>query len=89
LLKSGDLSIEVAPMIKEQIAHLKRPAKEKKEGHAVAGNDDDDDEAVENNSGGNKNAAVVAERLDKLEHLLQDMNDRLKTIETRLPAEKH
>jgi hypothetical protein len=31
---------------------------------------------------------VVAERLDQLEHLMQEMNDRLKTIETRLPAEK-
>ncbi len=32
-------------MIKEQIAHLKRPAKEKKEGHAATGADDDDDDA--------------------------------------------
>jgi aminopeptidase N len=92
LLKSNDLSIEVVPMVKEQIAHLKRPAKEKREGHAAAGSnsDDDDDEAsADSNSNGNANAAVVAERLDKLEHLLQEMNSRLKTIETRLPAEKH
>jgi aminopeptidase N len=91
LLKSDDLSIEVAPMIKEQIAHLKRPAKEKRDGHATASSasDDDDDEASsEGNSSGNGNTAVVAERLDKLEHLMQEMNDRLKTIETRLPTEK-
>jgi aminopeptidase N len=92
LLKSEDLSIEVAPMIKEQIAHLKRPAKEKKEGHATAGTDSDDDDAegsADSNSGGNRNTAVVAERLDKLEHLMQEMNNRLKAIETRLPTEKH
>jgi HEAT repeat protein len=92
LLKSDDLSIEFAPMIKEQIAHLKRPAKEKRDGHATASSDsdDDDDEASgDSNSGGNGNTAAVAERLDKLEHLMQEMNDRLKTIETRLPTEKH
>src|SRR6202048_691729 len=37
LLKSDDLSIEFAPMIKEQIAHLKRPAQEKRDGHASSG----------------------------------------------------
>jgi len=92
LLKSNDLSIEVAPMIKEQIAHLKRPAKDKKDGHATASSDSDDDDAEgsgDSNSGGNRNTAVVAERLDKLEHLIQEMNNRLKTIETRLPTEKH
>jgi hypothetical protein len=69
---------------------LKRPAKEKKEGHATAGTDSDDDDAegsADSNSGGNRNT-VVAERLDKLEHLIQEMNNRLKTIETRLPTEK-
>jgi aminopeptidase N len=92
LLKSDDLSIEVAPMVKEQIARLKRPAKGKGDGHATAGtnSDDDDDEASgASNSGGNGNAAVVTERLDKLEHLMLEMNSRLKTIETRLPTEKH
>jgi HEAT repeat protein len=89
LLKSDDLSIEFAPIIKEQIGHLKRPAKEKRDAHAAAGADDDDDEASSGDSGSNGNTAVVAERLDKLEHLIQEMNDRLKTIETRLPTEKH
>jgi HEAT repeat protein len=90
LLKSDDLSIEFAPMIKEQIAHLKRPAKEKRDGHGTAGAEDDDDEASADSSpGGNRNMSVVDERLDKLEHLMQEMNERLKTIETRLPTEKH
>jgi aminopeptidase N len=92
LLKSDDLSIEVVPMIKEQIAHLKRPAKEKRDVHAATSSDDDDDAdeaTADSNSSGNKNAPVVAERMDKLEHLMQEMNDRLKVIETRLPTEKH
>jgi hypothetical protein len=89
LLKSDDLSIEFVPMIKEQIAHLKRPAKEKRNGHAAAAADDDDDEESADSSYGNRNTAVVDERLDKIEHLMQEMNDRLKTIEARLPAEKH
>jgi hypothetical protein len=89
LLKSDDLSIEFAPMIKEQIARLKRPAKEKKDAHAGDGDDDDEEASADSNSGGNGNMAVVGERLDKLEHLMQEMNNRLKTIETRLPTEKH
>jgi len=90
LLKSDDLSIEVAPMIKEQIARLKRPAKEKRGSHpAAAADDDDDEESADSTYGGNRNTAVVDERLDKIEHLMQEMNDRLKTIEARLPAEKH
>jgi len=92
LLKSNDLSIEFVPMIKEQIAHLKRPAKEKRDGHAAAGADDDDDDdeaSGDSNSASNGSMPVVAERLDKLEHLMQEMNDRLKIIETRLPTEKH
>ena len=32
---------------------------------------------------GNKSSAV-ADRLDKIEHLVQEMNDRLKSIETHL-----
>jgi aminopeptidase N len=91
LLKSDDLSIEFVPIIKEQIAHLKRPAKEKRGGHAMdaADDDDDDEESADSSYGGNRNTPVVDERLDKIEHLMQEMNDRLKTIEARLPAEKH
>lgn len=87
MLKSNDLSIEMVPIIKGQIAKLKRSANEKSDAHAQAGDDDDDDERADNGPGGSeKNRSVVADRLDKLERLLQEMNDRLKVMETRLPA---
>ena len=89
LLKSNDLSIEMTPIIKTQIARLKRPAKEKADAHAEVSEDDDDQEGSDaRNAGGDKNRSMVAERLDKIEHLIQEMNDRLKSIETRLPP-KH
>jgi hypothetical protein len=84
LLKSNDLSIAMAPIIKTQIARLKRSTKEKPDGHPGSGDEDDDqDESSEAGSGGNKGSAV-ADRLDKIEHLVQEMNDRLKSIETQL-----
>jgi len=87
MLKSNDLSIEMVPVIKSQIAKLKRPAKETPDAHAQAGDDDDDDQSAESTpAGGDKRAAVLADRLDKFERLLQEMNDRLKAMETRLPA---
>jgi hypothetical protein len=85
LLKSNDLSIEMAPIIKAQIARLKRPAKEKSDAHADAGDSDDDDPPGDAVAANNKDRAMVA-RLDKLEHMMQEMNDRLKSIEGRLPA---
>lgn len=73
LLKRDDLSIEVAPMIKGQIARLKKgpgagpgqPGGEKPEGDSA-----------------------VATRLDKLERLMQEMSERLKAIEEKLPPKK-
>lgn len=85
LLKSNDLSIEMAPIIKTQIARLKRPAKDKSDVHADAGDGDDEDEPGDSVAANNKDHAMVT-RLDKLEHMLQEMNDRLKSIEGRLPA---
>jgi aminopeptidase N len=74
LLKSNDLSIEMAPMIKGQIAKLKKgPAKP---GESA--------EAAESGAG----EEGVAARLERLEKMLQTMNDRLKTIEDRLPPKK-
>jgi HEAT repeat protein len=73
LLKSNDLSIEMTPMIKGQIARLKRgPGKPgaSAEGEAGAGDQD------------------VAKRLDRLEKLLSEMSERLKTIEDRLPPKR-
>jgi aminopeptidase N len=86
LLTSDDLSIEMAPMIKSQIAQLKKPAKDKSNPHAEAAGDDDDADDDSAASSADKNATVVADRLDKLEHLIQEMNDRLKNIEGRLPS---
>jgi len=72
LLKSNDLSIEMAPMIKGQIARLKRgPGKPgPAEGEAGGGEQD------------------VAKRLDRLEKMLTEMSERLKSIEDRLPPKK-
>jgi aminopeptidase N len=81
LLKSDDLSIEMAPMIKSQIETLKSPAGEK---HGVRhGAGGEEEASASGNDGGE-----VAKRLDRVEHLLQEMADRLKTIETRLPPPK-
>jgi aminopeptidase N len=78
LLKSNDLSIEMAPRIKAQIELLKNPGKggpgrrmgageEAQQASAKAGDD---------------------ERLSHLEKLVEEMNDRLKAIEGRLPPPK-
>jgi aminopeptidase N len=81
LLKSDDLSIEMVPMIKSQIETLKAPAGEKHGARHGAGGEE---EASTSGSDGGE----VAKRLDRVEHLLQEMADRLKTIETRLPPPK-
>jgi aminopeptidase N len=71
LLKSNDLSIEMAPMIKGQIARLKRgPGKPGAAAEAEGGDPD------------------VAKRLERLEKMLAEMSERLKTIEDRLPPKK-
>jgi len=75
LLKSEDLSIEMAPTIKGQIARLK-----KEPGKGPGGAD-----------GGEKaegDSAAMAKRLERLEHMLQEVSDRLKAIEEKLPAKK-
>lgn len=83
LLKSDDLSIEMVPMIKEQIDRLRKPAASK----STARNGDGGESAgsVSENLG---DSQAVLERLDKLEHLVQEINERLKSIETRLPSPK-
>jgi len=73
LMKSNDLSIEMAPMIKGQIARLKRGPAMKGEAEGAEGGAGDQD---------------VAKRLERLEKLMQEMSDRLKTIEDRLPPKK-
>jgi len=73
LLNSNDLSIEMAPRIKRQIEILKNP-----KGGEHAGNMGEGDEP----------GAKVSEdqRLAHVEKLVEEMNQRLKTIEGRLPA---
>jgi len=79
LLHSNDLSIEMAPMIKRQIEDLKNP---KARGRRRGGMDESENEA-----GDEESSATPTEdqRLSHLEQLLEQMNDRLKSIETRLP----
>ncbi len=82
LLKNDDLSIELAPMIKGQIARLKKPADAKPGANVAAG--DPGEESAE--GGGEK--STTDQRLEKLEHLLQEMSERLKSMEKRLPPPK-
>jgi aminopeptidase N len=77
LLKRDDLSIEMAPTVKEEIVRLQKI--EKEENERKAGSTDIDEE-----KNGSDNEQAVAQRLDRLEHLIQEMNDRLKSIESHL-----
>jgi aminopeptidase N len=81
LLKRDDLSIEMTPIIREQIAKLKKGKPAKGGASPDAENDDDDKD-----EGGD--AASVAQRLERLEKLAQEMNERLKTIDARLGPKK-
>ena len=74
LLKRDDLSITMAPRIKAQIARLRgsQPGKGGSSGE----------------EGPNNTATTIAQRLDKLEQLLEDMNTRVKSIEARLSSSK-
>jgi aminopeptidase N len=83
LLKSDDLSIEMAPMIKGQIARLKKPADAKPGTNPAAG--DADEDSAESAAG---EKLTTEQRLEKLEHLLQEMSERLKAMEKRLPPPK-
>ncbi|HEY0724852.1 MAG TPA: HEAT repeat domain-containing protein, partial [Pyrinomonadaceae bacterium] len=74
LLKSNDLSIEMAPMIKGQIARLKRGTGKK-------------GETAEDSEGG-KGEQDVAKRLERVEKLMLEMSERLKAIEEHLPPKK-
>jgi aminopeptidase N len=77
LLHSGDLSIEMAPLIKRQIARLKKgPEAKGKEGEEAGA----EKESVAQEA--------MAKRLEHLESLMKEMNDRLKAIEDRLPPKK-
>jgi hypothetical protein len=82
-LKNDDLSIEMMPMIKGQIARLKKPTDGKPGARPAAGEDADESETA---ATGEKNE--TDRRLERLEHLLEEMSERLKSIEIRLPPPK-
>jgi HEAT repeat protein len=84
LLSAKDLSIEMVPIIKGQISHIQNKSGGKSM-HDMHDMDDSDDPAANT---GSKEAAENAERLERIERLTEEMNDRLKAIEARLPAVK-
>jgi HEAT repeat protein len=86
LLHVDNLSIEMVPMIKDQIAKLEKHETGKASPHS----DNDDGEDDEAQPVTSSDQTSVTQRLDKLEHLVQEVNDRLKSIEARLtpPAQK-
>ena len=77
LLNRDDLSIDMGPTIKEQITRLQKQKGDKGDPRGTVDSEDEKESA----SAGQQD---IADRLEKLEHLLQEMNDRLKLIETRL-----
>jgi len=84
LLKSDDLSIEMMPMIKGQIARLKK-ADDGKPGSASSSADTGEESAEYT---GSSEKLSTEQRLEKLERLLQEMSERLKSMEKRLPPPK-
>jgi HEAT repeat protein len=82
LLKSVDLSIEMVPEIKGQIEKLQKSQAAKAKGH-----NDQDDETQDEDSDktvGGMDQVSVSNRLEQLERIVQEMNNRLKGIESRL-----
>jgi aminopeptidase N len=73
MLKRPDLSIEMAPMINGQIERLKH-GKGMAEGEAA--------------STGEEPLKNVPQQLQRLERMMEEMNERLKKIESRLPEPK-
>ncbi len=80
LLKQDDLSIEVAPMIKQQIDSLKKPVPKGTPHQESAEQGEGGEE------GGAPNQGVEDSKINRLEQLVEEMNERLKAIEARLPA---
>jgi hypothetical protein len=69
----------MVPMIKEQIEKLQ------KRGKGNPHNDSESEGEDNDKDGGSDHQASVSQRLDKLERLVQEMNEHLKSIEARLP----
>ena len=79
LLKRDDLSIEFAPLIKQQIEHLKNPSPKGKD-HAEG---EEEGEGESDEQGPAKGSED--QKISHLEQLVEEMNERLKAIESRLP----
>jgi len=79
LLKSNDLSIEMVPMIKGQIERLKNPKSKIKHYGQM--------EEEEEGADGEEASAKPPEdqRLSHIEQMVEEMNDRLRSMEGRLP----
>jgi aminopeptidase N len=82
LLKSDDLSIEMVPEIKGQIEKLQKSQAAKAKGHADKDDETQDEDSVK--AVGGMDQASVSNRLDQIERIVQEMNNRLKGIESRL-----
>ncbi len=83
LFKRDDLSIAFAPFIEAQIARLKKPQGEN--GPSKGDGAQKDASPKEAASGDQK---AVLQRFDRLERTLQEVMERLKNIESRLPPAK-
>ncbi|MGB2629202.1 MAG: M1 family aminopeptidase [Candidatus Acidiferrum sp.] len=77
LLKRGDLSIEMEPMIKQQIETLKKPGAKRMPNMMMDEEGEGDEEGASKNEGEDQKYA-------HLEQLIQEMNERLKAIEGKL-----
>jgi aminopeptidase N len=88
LLKSGDLSIEMTPMIKGQIARLKKPAGAKLNPRAGEDEGEGDEGSPTSEKPDSEVDPATITRLDRLERLIREMTERLKSMEKRLPPPK-
>jgi uncharacterized FlaG/YvyC family protein len=70
------------PEIKEQIEKLQKPQATKDKERTDNENRDEDRDAPDSSA----NQASVTQRLNQLERLVQEMNDRLKSIEAHLSS---
>jgi HEAT repeat protein len=80
MLKSDDLSIEIVPMIKRQIGRLRGG------GSTKAGTHGPEAEEATASGASQSEKPEVADRLERLEKLVHEMNERLKSIESKLSA---
>ncbi|MBV8515555.1 MAG: HEAT repeat domain-containing protein, partial [Acidobacteria bacterium] len=88
LLKRNDLSIEMVPEIKDEIERLQQPKQARnkptqKEDEETSADSEDDDASAQNGRGA---SPAITDRLDHLEDLLEQMSQRLKSMESRLPG---